>query len=350
MFRMDNIAIWLRRSLILLFWGLLLSVSLHVSLRAQDAQPGVHTKALSDSTRRVAFDRGAFFGPSAAMPDWNNGYLTSRAVETFEAGVPNVRLYGASGQMVREAAIWFPGSSRVIIYSATATADGGIIAGGHAEKPDGSAGLFIALINSAGKITNVIQTKGFVPGNICQGPDGTVWSFGGTGYATDSEPNPGETLRHFDFQKGEIGSYLPRSVFPKHPSPDMHAYIRCSVNEVVAYSATAHEYIEMKYAGDAPHVYHAEAPSGLRLLGFAATGSKKIYGYFSLLDTGGLYYLSFNEAASTVSWVPIEGTVGVYTRPGRITGLWGSDGNNLLVSRAEDSAGEMAIHWVTTLQ
>lgn len=349
MLQIERIALCVR-GLILLFGGFLLSVSLHMSLRAQDVLPGVHPKALSESTRRVAFDRGAFFGPSAAMPDWNNGYLTSRAVETLEAGVPNVRLYGASGQMVREAAIWFPGSYRVIVYSAIATADGGIIAGGHAEKPDGSAGPFIALISPAGKITNVMQTKGFVPANVCQGPDGTVWSFGGTGYATDSEPNPGDTLRHFDFQKGELGSYLPRLAFPKHPAPEIRAYIRCSANEVVAYSTTAHEYIEMKYAGDAPHVYHAEAPSDLRLLGFAVTGSKKIYGYFSLLDRGGLYYLSFNEAASTVSWVPIEGTVGVYTKPGRITGLWGSDGNNLLVSRAEDSPGEPAIYWVTPLQ
>jgi hypothetical protein len=349
MLRIDRIGMCVRR-LLLLLGGFLLSVTLHVDLRAQDTLPGVHPKALSESTRRVVFDSGAFFGPSAAMPQWDNGYLITRAVETFESGVPNVQLYGTSGEKVREAAIWFPGSYRVIIHSATATADGGIIAGGHAEKPDGSAGPFIALINPAGKITNVIQTRGFVPENVCQGPDGTVWSFGGTGYDTNSEPNPGDTLRHFDFQKGKIGSYVPRSVFPKHPTPGMIAYIRCSANEVVAYSTTAREYIEMKYGGDAPHVYHAEVPSDLRLLGFAVTGSKKIYGYFSLLGRGGLYYLLFNEAANTVSWVPIEATVGVYTEPGRITGLWGSDGNNLLVSRAEDRAGEQAIHWVTPLQ
>jgi hypothetical protein len=287
---------------------------------------------------------------ASTLSHWDNGYPITRAVETFETSVPNVRLYGTSGEKVREAAIWFPGSYRVVIYSATATADGGIIVGGHAEKFDGSAGPFIALINPAGKITNVIQTKGFVPGNVCQGPDGTVWTFGGTGYATDSAPNPGDTLRHFDFQKGEVGSYLPRLVFPKHPAPEMRAYIRCSANEVMAYSTTAREYIEMKYAGDVPHVYHAEVPSDLRLLGFAVTGSKRIYGYFSLLDRGGLYYLLFNETAKTVSWAPIEGTVGVYTKPGRITGLWGSDGNNLLVSRAEDSAGEPGIHWVTPIQ
>jgi hypothetical protein len=114
----------------------------------------------------------------------------------------------------------------------------------------------------------------------------------------------------------------------------------------VVYSNKAQEYIEMNYGDDAPHVYHMEAPSGLRIVGFAVTGPKKAYGYSSRRGATGLYYLSFNEAANTVSWLPIKGTVGLYTEPGVIVGLWGSDGDELLVSRAE---GEAALHWATPL-
>lgn len=333
----------------LLLGFFVLSMTLHVSLRAQDARPGIHPKALSDSTRRVLFDSGAFFGPSAAMPQWDNGYLVSLAVETFQAGVPNVRLYDQSGRQVREAAIWFPGSQRVLIYSATATSDGRIIAAGAANKSDGTTAPFIILTDLSGKMTDVIQTKGFAPANICLAPDGTVWSFGGTGYGQDPEPNPGDTLRHFDFQKGEVGSYLPRSTFPKHPGPENLAHIRCSAREVVIYSTKAQEYIEMQYGADVPHVYRAEALPALRMVGFAVTGPKKVYGCFSLLGRGGLYQLSFDEVAKTVSWLAVEGTVGVYTKPGVITGLWGSDGDKLLVNRAEDRAGVAALHWATPL-
>ena len=126
----------------------------------------VSTKALSDSTQRVVFDNGAFSGPSTASPQWDNGYLVSREVETFQAGVANVRLYDHSGEKVREAAIWFPDSLRVLIYSATAASDGRIIAGGKAEKADGSSAPFIALTDHAGKVTSVIQTAGFFPVNI----------------------------------------------------------------------------------------------------------------------------------------------------------------------------------------
>jgi hypothetical protein len=119
----------------------------------------------------------------------------------------------------------------------------------------------------------------------------------------------------------------------------------------LVYSSKAQQYIEMKYDGDAPHIYHAEAPSGLRLAGFAVTGSQKVFGYLSARGGGnhGLYYLSFDEAANTVHWLPVEGTVGNYTKLGVIIGLWGSDSDKLLVSRGEDSAGVAALHWATPL-
>jgi hypothetical protein len=227
-----------------------LSTILAVSLRAQDA-------------KRVVFDKGAFFGTSTPLPRWDNGYLISWEIETFQAGTPNVRLYDSSGNQVRTASIWFPDAARVLVYSASATSDGRIVAGGSAEKQDGTAAGFIVRTDLGGKITDVIQTRGFGPLNVCQAPDGTVWSFGGTGFEyQSSQPKPGDTLRHFDFDKGEIASYLARSSFLK---PEIQAGIRCSADEVIAYSPNAKAYIEMKYGGDAPQVYHADSPSGLRV-------------------------------------------------------------------------------------
>jgi hypothetical protein len=328
-----------------------------ISSRAQNGASvltpvGVHPKGLSDSTRRVVFDRQAFSGESVPWPRWENGYLISHQIESYKAGTVNVRLYNISGAKVREAAVWFPGSQRVLIYSAIPTLDGRIIAAGAANKADGSVGPFITLINGKGNVTEVIQTDGFAPRNVCQAPDGTIWSFGSTGY-DKSEPRVGDTLRHFDIQKGQVGSYLPRSSFAKQPPPDSRAFIRCSAHGVHVYSTKAAEYIEINYSGGTPHVYTAHSPSDFRLLGFVVTGPKRVYGYLYRPGEGGqsgVYYLSFDEAENTVTWLPVQGTVGPRTRPGVITGLWGADGDQLLVSRAEDSAGEVALHWVTPLE
>ena len=235
----------------------------------------------------------------------------------------------------------------MVVYSATATSDGRIIAGGSAEKLDGRGASFIAMADPAGKITSVMQTPGFGPVNICLAPDGTVWSFGGTGFEDkSSKPKPGKTLRHFDFQKGEVASYLARSSFPNLPRPETMAGIGCSADEVVAYSFTAHVYIQMKYASDAPEVYHTEEPFNLRFISFAATGPKEIYGYFSKAGKGGLYYLAFDETSKTAQWLPVTGAAGVLTTPGVITALYGADGDKLVVSRAEDPVGASALHWV----
>jgi hypothetical protein len=328
----------------------LLVATSEIGLKAQEARQAVatsseHFRVLSESSRRIIFDSTAFAGETTALPQWDKGYLVSRVVLTYQAGVPNVKLYDESGQKVREAAVWFPGSQRVVIHSAAVTSDGRVIAAGDAEKADGTAAPFIASTDLSGKMADVIQTRGYVPSNICQAPDGTVWSFGGTGYGRETGPNPGDTLRHFDFQKGQVGSYLPRSTFPKYPMPDVPAYIRCLADRVVVYTHGAQGYIEMEYSGDTPHLYHGVAPSQLRLAGFAVTGARSVYGYFYGAGKGGLYYLSFDEAANTVRWLPVEGTVGVLTKPGAVSCLWGSDGENLVVGRSGDRAGEQALHW-----
>src|SRR5207248_4060077 len=209
-------------------------------------------------------------------------------------------------------------------------------------------GYMNALTALSGLATHVLQTNGYFPAHICQGPDGNIWSFGGTGSDDQSQPNPGDTLRRFDIEKGQISSYLPRATFPKYPVPEEMAYIHCSIDGVVVYSSKARKYIEMKYQGDQPHIYQvAQVPTGLRLSGFAQTGPKRIYGHFYRSGNNGLYYLSFDEAAKTVNWVPVEGTVGIYSKPGVIRGLCGADAATLLVNRAEDAASDVAVHWVT---
>jgi hypothetical protein len=90
-------------------------------------------KVLSDSIRRVVFDGEAFFGEGQAMPRWSNGYLVARRAETFQAGVPHIRVYDQNGNRVRKAAVWFPESQRILIYSVAINPSGQIVAGGAAN-------------------------------------------------------------------------------------------------------------------------------------------------------------------------------------------------------------------------
>ena len=332
------------------FISTLLSPFLSPGLQAQNSPSADACETLSGSVRRVVFPSEAFFDESATLPRWDSGYLIAHRVETFQAGVPNIRLYDQSGKRVREAAVWFPDSHRVVLRSVAVAAAGQIVAAGSSYKSDDSGSSFIAVIDANGTL-RTIPADGFVPTSICMAPDSTLWSFGSNGYQL-SQPNPGDMLRHFDPQKGRIATYLPRASFPSNLRPELQAFIQCSATEVSAYSPSANTFLRMKYTDGAPHLYRVESAPDGKATGLATTDANHIYAYFWRHKPGGvsgLYHLSFHENDTVARWIPVKGAVGSSTDPGVISGLWGSDGDNLVVSLGDDSVGVAAIHWVVSI-
>jgi hypothetical protein len=334
---------------------LLLTVGLTSTVRAQVTMAVSHStssKVLSDPVRRVVFEPSAFHGPGMPIPYSDKGYLITRKIEIFEPGAPNVILYDRSGQKVREAAVWFPQSIRVAITSAAVTSDGRIVASGEADKSDGTRAPFIALTDLSGKVTAVVQTKDFYPRNVCVAPDNTVWSFGGTWWDdVNDRPLPGNILRRFDFENGQLAAYLPRSTFPESSSYDSLSEMRCASDEVAIFSRSEDAYIVMPYGSNAPRVYRALTPPDLSLTGFAILGPRDAYGVLinrqRTDDTNqGLYSMELDETAKTVRWVAVEGGVGARTSAGAVVKLWGADGEYLVLGRAQDPSGLTTLHRV----
>jgi hypothetical protein len=324
--------------------------SLMAQERANVETPHGSEQATIETRNRVAFDGDAFLG--SPMPYWSDGYLITRKVESFSAATPNVTLFGTNGSKSTEAAFWFPGSQRVVIDSAAVSHRGGILASGEADKADGTRAPFIALANSRGQVTNVIQTGDFFPKNICEAPDGSIWAFGGMRWdASQSQPSPGNILRRFDIQHGETASYVPRSSLPSRIQAYALSYIRCSPDRVVAYSNPAKALIEFPYTAQAPRIYRISPRRGLVVVGFAVTNSGNLYGALDDLKDGtgieGMYTLVLDPASASGRWQPVSGAVGDLDAEGIVSKVWGADGDSLVVSRGGDPAGIAALHWVT---
>jgi hypothetical protein len=313
-------------------------------------QPPSSAQTLASPTQRVLFDRSAFFGDSTPLPTWSNGLLVSHEVETFQEGAANVRWYDRSGQQIGSASIWFPGSKRVLIYSAVATADGNIIVAGSANKSldppvdRATAFSFLAKIDAAGKILKVLPTPGFYSSAICAAPDGTVWSYGNPGFDAKEQPIEANMLRHFDIEKGQLATFLPRSTFGKYPSPTSLPGIACGKDSLAVFASSISRLITLKYDSAAPQIYSVTSMGQTHFSSLAIVG-KTVYSAASQGGLAGLYRLSTDDSNLSAKWIPVAGAVGAVDKPGVVGALWGADSTSLIVSESADPAGYQALYW-----
>jgi len=319
-------------------------------------QSKVSSHVLLGPQKRIVFASAAFASGSI-VPHWEKSYLVSFVPETASPGMPNVRLFDPSGNKVREATIWFPGAQTVSIVSAAVAPDEAILVSGTAVKADGTRAGFIASTDRSGRVVNAIQTHPFFPANICAASDGTVWSFGDFESGPGVAPASGNMLRQFDFQRGLINSYLPRSTFAEeHFSPAQRAnerqevYFRCTPGRITIYSGVVGEYIEFDPAINSLKRFKIDrSVNNLPLHGFAVTDRGDVYGYLrDYSDSNaprGLFYLQKDEDARSVRWLPVAGAAGKSGQAGVVNGLWGADGEYLVHGFGDDPSGRWGVSW-----
>jgi hypothetical protein len=312
------------------------------------------SRILSAPENRVVFD-SVPFSAGSAIPHWEKGYLISITSEATQPNTPDVRLYDASGRKVREAAIWFEGARDLFVLSAAVARGGTILASGTAVNSDGNRAYFIAMAGATGTVTAAIQTNPLLAKQICAAPDGTVWAFGGLERNLGGPRPQGDLLRHFDFQKGLIGSLLPSSGFdPKLGRPDLETgrageevYMRCSDTMLGIYSGPVNEYIALNLVTGALRQFAVRKTNvGIGLAGFALTDGGEAYGV--LVDRAarkeGLFHLDIDQSANRANWTPVNGSIGQMGQPGIVSQLWGADANRLVYGMGEPSE-KAILYW-----
>lgn len=319
--------------------------------------PGTQVQnTLRPSGKRVVFE-SAPFATGSTVPYWDRGYLVSIVPEITSAGSPNVKFYNATGNKVREASVWYPGASAVYILSAAVNQQGGVLASGTAVKEDGTRAYFIAATDLSGRITATIQTNPFSAANVCETPDGAVWGFGDLGTEPNAQPTDGNLLRQYDFDRGLIKEFLPRSTFgttahspAMRGNPGQEVYFRCLSNKLVIYSGIADQYVEFDTStGSANRYVIDKSVTSLPVKGFAATEHSGVFG--SLRDSSkpeamqGLFQLEIDATTKLVRWVPVTGAVGKKGEPGVVGRLYGADGEYLVHNYEDDPSGRWAVSW-----
>lgn len=342
--------------------GTALALSLSGSTFAQSPTPPPEAGRISTTLRTASYPEAIY--PHGIMPDWDRGYVIHHEIELNNSpDAAMAVMYDATGKRVREGRIWPRGAGSVGIRRTAATGDGAILAAGWALMQDGSTPGYIAKTDLQGTTIQSVETGAFKPEQICEAPDGTVWSLGKAG-RSDGAPVPDtEVVRHYSFERGLLHSFLPENTVQgvmNSEGPWFHpfgSFLRCGKEKVSVYLRFTDEYAEIntstfelkRWKLDDSVVQQRQAS------GLAVTEDGRVYvsfrvsGIIGQPQVRGLYEIKAESGKLFARLLPVIGTVsavepGKVSPPGTFTILWGADGNQLVVWRTEGMGSSLS--WV----
>ncbi len=342
--------------------GMLLVCSC-AGLQAQNQPQGADAGRISETVRSVSYPE-AVYG-HGIMPDVDRGFVIHHDFEiNYSPETPMVVMYDNTGKRIREGRIWPQGAGSVRIRRTAATRDATILAAGWAILKDGSSPGYIAKTDLAGNTVQSVLTGSFKPEQICEGPDGTIWSLGQSLSPNDGQEHDTNVLRHYSFEKGLLHGYLAEDSVKAQWHSDrpwfspFGSYLRCGKDKISVYLEFTDEYVEVdtssfeltRWMLDESAVQHEKAE------GLAVTGNGNLYAYFSAHATAhaeglnGLYQIKAKSGSSIAELIPVAGSTSFQdgkNRPpsGTVVYLWGADGNQLVVWRMD----ERDLSWVDVI-
>jgi len=322
------------------YWTLLPSQD----LIAQQPQPSQHSLAVPH--RQAGLPEPASIWARHWGLRWEKGYLiTYDELPGGSPEKPTVVLYDRSGQVTREAIVWFKDARTVSISDATVSKAGELVVSGGTENEAGVIANFIASIGSDGRVSRVVRTTPFLPLHLCDPGDGTVWSYGVDRDAQGRRVEDSLMLRHYSLRDGQLTAMLDRSklnssgwslvdgVYPGAIS------LRCTSTKVALLNVGSSEYGEVDIPTNTLRIRKLNplpSPKEMRVTGFALTESGDVF--VSLHDRtsqpvrSGIFKLTF-DGTDVGSWIPVENTVGPYLHGGPVERLLGADGDDLVYTR-----------------
>jgi hypothetical protein len=330
--------------------------------RAQAQTPPAEAGQISGTLRTAAYFEAMY--PGGILPDWDRGYVISHEYEgNYSPDAPMVFMYDATGMRIRQGRIWLQGAESVRIRRTAATRDGAILAAGGATMQDGSVTHFIAKTDLAGNTVQVIKTDSFATERLCEAGDGSVWTLGQD--VKDGEAQrESEVLRQYSFAKGLLHSYLPQitveAVVParsKRPwFQPFDTSVRCGKEKVSVYLSFTDEYVEVDTSSFELKRWKLDMTAMPREKAhdLAVTEDGRVYASFEPSWMGGnirgLYRIKAEAGNPIARLLPVAGTINVLERgkvppPGTIEWLWGADGNQLVLWRADEPDGAL-VSWV----
>jgi len=244
---------------------LIIVVACAQSLRSEPATEGLEISIQRNFARKP-------------IPRWNGEYLLG--YELYPLAAPPVFVYDRRGAKVFETSLALEGANEVFVRSTAASRDGKFAFLGTAVSITGARVGFVAFLDPAGRLINVVRPDKFYPQHSCFAPDGTLWVAGTVGREKGRAEEDHNILRAYSSEGKLKFSLLPRSSFAAasldqlespHPAVDGRTLSALAANDkvVVFLSAAFQEIISVTLDGKVILRRATELPSYDFITGFA---------------------------------------------------------------------------------
>jgi hypothetical protein len=284
----------------------------------------------------------------SGFTNWDNGYLLAYSPYPLTPVKSGIVLYSKTGEVAREATVWFDDARSVSLSAAAVSKSGKLVVSGGTTNQQGVIANFIAEIGPDNHIARVIRTSPFLPAYICAVDDGDVWSLGVDRDEHLASIPDSFRLREFAFGKGQLKAFLDTSKMDTNWALLQGRYpgevsLRCSPKKVVVYHAATGDLAEFDLKSNSFQLTKVSgiqsAPAQSHVTGFALTDSGDLFA--SVLDmsqkpfTSSLFKLRRDEPGRA-TWIPVVGVAGPYLHGSPIERLLGTEGDDLVYTNAKD--------------
>jgi hypothetical protein len=142
---------------------------------------------------------------------WHPSLRVRLEVEVRAPGVPNLFIHRPTGELLASHTIWFPGATRVRLYSVALSASGAVAVLGYTNGV-GRTASFVVLLESPSAQPSILRIERLAAIRARFAPDGSLWTLmAPLGYVIDDGPGPipHETLWQISLDGRVLRKVLP---------------------------------------------------------------------------------------------------------------------------------------------
>jgi hypothetical protein len=303
--------------------------------------------------------------PPRSAPYYDHGYLIQLVRGLQIPSGANVFLYDSSGNLAQQLAIKPAGTAKIILsWAAIGDRTDKLIVTGQSTSDKNEHKNFVAISSIDGASQTYFFTGRYIPMQVCQASDGTIWTVGTVIPRHDDPPDTSSyaRLRHYSSNGSLLDSLLPHSssvsTMRTAWAYSSQVYLRASPGLITLYDGPDSQLYQLDLSTKNVSSWNVanSAPSTSHITGFGISATGDIYASMIQPDAQnpqtiirGLFILTKQSQNTSATWVPVPGTVSPNRQSslniGSLTYILGVDGDDIVYRLQQSTNYPIEVAW-----